>query len=142
MAFSDLGNITQLLIDVADGLLLGIPSSVLASDVANKFNLDIADVNRTITLLNSELNANADMMEAIANKQYDILRSISTTSPLGAWRYELQNKYRDLSAQREAENQKKSDLIAKLGIANEKLSKLERDANKSLGQKATQGDLF
>lgn len=107
-------DVVQAIVDIIDGVLLGIPSNILMGDISHKYNIEIADLQRTYDLLSQEYNNDLDLRNALENKQYEILNSLSTTSPLGAWRNELQHRYNDLG-------QKKEQLSSRLKQTNQKM---------------------
>lgn len=124
-------DIVQAIVDIADGLLLGIPSNILMGDVSNKYNIEIADLQRTYDLLSQEYNNNLDLRNALENKRYEILNSLSTTSPLGAWRSELQHRYNDLGEKRDQVSSRLKQINRKMTNTSTALTKKQLEANSS-----------
>lgn len=131
-------DIVQALVDIADGILLGIPSNVLMGDISDKYNIEIADLQRTYDLLSQEYNNDLDIRNALENKQYEILNSLSVTSPLGAWRNELQNRYNDLGKKKEQLTSRLKQTNQKMVDTSTALTKKQLEANSStLGSEAS-----
>lgn len=124
-------------VDVADGLLFGIPSTVLLQDVSRKYNIEIADLQRTYDLLQQELNNNSELRADIENKQYKMLNTMSDMSPLGAWRQTLQDKYNQLDRHKENLASQSKAISDKLVDTSNKLTKKQLEANSNtLGKQA------
>lgn len=126
------------MIDIADGLLLGVPSTVLLSDIQHNYNVEIADLTRTYNLLQKELSNNYDLKQDIENKQYQLLSSLSSTSPLGAWRRQLNNKYGQLEQKKQYHQTKIDDILKKTERVSNELAQKQLDAGSStLGSEAS-----
>lgn len=127
---------TQVIIDVIDGIAFGIPSTILLQDVSKDYDIEIADLQRAYDILNKEYNNNAELRSSIQNKQYSILNSMYSMSPLGAWKQDLQNKYKNLSNQYDDLTTKAQNINASLAETSTKLAETQREANKTLGDES------
>ena len=128
----------QIMIDVADGILLGIPSTVLLSDIQHNYDVEIADLTRTYNLLQKELSNNYDLKQDIENKQYKLLSNLSNTSPLGAWRQQLNNEYKYLEEKKKYHQTKIDDILNKTEKVSNELTQKQIDAGAStLGSEAS-----
>lgn len=131
-------DIVQAIVDIFDGLLFGIPSNVLMEDVSNRYNIEIADLQRTYDLLSQEYNNNLDLRNALEGQRYEILNSMGTTSPLGAWRNELQHRYNDLGKKRDQVSSRLKQINQKMTDTSTALTKKQLEADSStLGSEAS-----
>lgn len=129
--------------NLVDAIFMGIPSSAVVPEISRKYDIEIADLNRTYNQLNKELNNLMDKGISLSDAKNEIRDVMYQSGPLGAIRADLSKKYKEISREIEANKKEQDDRIARMSKTANKLAETQKAASRSstLGGAWKAGDL-
>lgn len=128
--------ITAALIDGADALLLGIPSSVLLRDIADDYRADFKQVQEIYNKLNVLINAHGIERDKIAENKNMLLNEAMNYAPMSGLRASLNNEVTKLSAKESGMTTEISKLSKQAMDAEHRMNEIQHNMGKSLGTEA------
>jgi len=135
-------DIQRVIIDAADALLLGIPSSILLQDIRKTYAIDYADALQLVEKLQQAINQEGITMEQYTEDKNRILSQINGYSPLGAFRAQLLDKYNEADKAYQSSFKRSTDLTQQMVEAQNDASRAAMNMSKSLGTEAKERNVM
>lgn len=121
-------------VDIADGLTLGIPSQLLLTDLRNKYDVEIGDLEQIYEMLSQQYNELISSgTEATAQR---LLSELDGYSPFGRLRSIIEDKYNQAKVKATEEREQLADVSNRMASVSRDISKKMAERDQTLGKRA------
>lgn len=123
----------RIILDIADGLLLGIPSNVLGSRISHKYDIAQQQLSSLLSIVNREI----DQLSSASLSKSEIISDLKSrmfgANPMGNWFSKFQDQLVTAEGQRADIDKRLQDLTSQRSDIEVQLAKNDLNLTKARG---------
>lgn len=124
-------DVGRILLNIADAVTLGIPSTVILSEIQEQYDVELADLNRLYNALQQEYSNLGSQYDSASSFLNDVKTDLYSATPLGSAYSVLRDKYQSAKARVDTISDAMNANTTKVRETADKIASTQKEASSS-----------